>query len=62
MQVLRNLIIKNWKAWAGGLVTAIGAYAAAHGWNLDMTLGQALEAVVYGLGGWVVVWFSPRNK
>lgn len=62
LTLIHPLIVKNWKAWAGFVIVSITAWLAAHGVNLDMTIREVVEALVYGVGGFVVVWLSPRNK
>jgi hypothetical protein len=56
-----QLIAGKQKAIVGFIATAVAAYAAKHGLNLDMTLKDALEACLWGLLGLFGVYIK-RNR
>lgn len=58
----QNFVAGKQKAIVGFVVTAVAALLAKHGIDLDaVTLKQALEAVLWGLLGFLGVYVK-RNK
>lgn len=54
------------KALAGALVTMLVAYLMKHGITLEPTVTSSLtvvvEAAVSALGGFLAVYFAPKNQ
>lgn len=62
MEWLWNQVVAGkQKALVGFILTAVVAYASKHGLDLNMTLAQALEALLWGILGYVGVYVK-RNK
>ena len=62
---MRNLVAKlvtgKEKAIVAFLVATIGSFVAKHGVTLDMTLGQALQALIVGLVAHVSVFLTANR-
>ena len=50
------------KAIGGAVVTAVVAYAARHNVVVNADTSAAIVTVVSAIIGFVVVYFSPKNK
>lgn len=62
MKLLYKLLIENkQKAIVGFLATAATAILSQNGFTLDMTLGEALEVIGYGLLGWIGVYVKANK-
>lgn len=56
-----QFIANKQKAIVGFVVGFVATYIAQHGFNIDMSLGQVLENLLYGLIGYVSVYLK-ENK
>lgn len=56
-----NLVAGKQKAIVAFIVTAVVAQASQHGVDTSLTLEQALEALLWGVLGFVGVYFK-RNQ
>lgn len=60
-QLYQLVVVGKEKAIVAFVVTAVGAYVAKHGVTLDMTLKDALTAVLYGVVGHVAVYLKANS-
>ena len=61
LNLYKTLTIGKQKAITAFVVAAVGTYVSRHGWKLNMTLSQALQALVVGAVAHVSV-YTTRNK
>lgn len=62
MEFLYNQLIANkQKAIVGFVLTAATAFISQHGLTLDTTIGELLQAGVYGILGYLGVYFKANK-
>lgn len=59
--IYKTLVSGKQKAIVAFVVATVGTYVARHGWTLNMTLGQAVQALCVGVIAHVGVYFKANK-